>query len=109
MSWWTDLRDFAEGSISKQEGIVGRAMGIPSADDKRKQQQQIADQVKAYKDQTNLANQQLVDSRNATDVQNRLIQEKQIRSLRRNYRSQGVGMLGVGQPANQDMNTSLGG
>lgn len=62
-------------------------------------------EMEITKKQTELARQQKAEG----DVQKRRIQEKQIRSLRRNYRGRGLGMLGVGQPAAEDMNNTLGG
>lgn len=122
MSWWTDTRDAVEGIVTG--GIAGlwnkrvsdferkafnKITGRPSADEKRNQQYAMNDQIKAYQDQTALAKQQLDEARNATTAEKRRVEEKQIRSLRRNYRTQSVGMLGVGSPDTSDMNQKLGG
>ena len=122
MSWWTNVRDAAEGvltggiaglwnkGVSDFEGAAfNKVTGRPSSDEKRNQQYAMNDQVKAYQDQTALAKQQLDEARNATTAEKRRVEEKQIRSLRRNYRTQSVGMLGVGSPDTSDMNQKLGG
>lgn len=126
MSWWTKIRDtvetpfeqfghgvksIANSTANAGETIWNKVTNNPSAAEKRQQNQLITDQVNAYKQQTDLTRQQLNDARAETQVEQRRIQEKQIRSLRRNYRSPtaGVGLLGQGQPATEDMNTKLGG
>jgi len=124
MSLWTDIRDIGEtvltgglaGAFNKrignvEGGLFNKLLGRPSQDDIRNQRNAINDQIKAYKDQTALEQKQLDETRAQTDVAKRQVQEKQIRSLRRNYRSQGlgVGMLGTGQPAANDMSDQLGG
>lgn len=77
-------------------------------DREREAQRAINAQVKAYRDQTELARQELERTRGEQDIEKRRVQEKQIRSLRRNYRAQGIGMLGLGQPAANDMASRLG-
>ena len=104
MSWWTSFRDTIE-----KVATVGLYDPEKSRQQERDQRQLITSQINAYKEQTSLTKQQLDETRAQTDVENRRIQEKQIRSLRRNYRSQSVGMLGQGQPAAQDMSAKLGG
>ena len=96
------VRDFEEGAFNK---LTGRA----SSADQREQRNMVNDQIKAYQDQTALTRQQLDEARSATQAEKRRVEEKQIRALRRNYRSQGAGLLGVGSPASQDMNSKLGG
>jgi hypothetical protein len=115
MSWWTKARDAIESPFKKVEDFGGslfnKITGRPSAEQTRAQQQLVTDQVKAYQDQTNLERQQVDEARNSEAVEKRRIQEKQIRSLRRNYRapSSGAGLLGQGQPATDDINNQLGG
>jgi len=104
MSWWTDLRDTVE-----YVGTAGMYDPWKSRQNDRDQRNMVNAQIKAYQDQTALARQQLDEARAATDAEKRRVNEKQIRTLRRNYRAQGAGLLGVGQPANQDMNSQLGG
>jgi len=70
---------------------------------------QISDQIGAYKEQTELTRNQLNEARASQETEQRRIQEKQIRALRRSSRAAGAGMLGVGQPATQDIGTKLGG
>lgn len=126
MSWWTKIRDVGEGvltggiaglwnkNIGNWEGsLFNKVTGRPNAAQQRAQQQQIQDQVKAYQDQTNLERKQIDDARSAEESQKRLIQQKQIRNLRRSYRAPGstagVGMLGQGQPPTEDTSKQLGG
>jgi len=68
----------------------------------------INQQIKSYKDQTELTRKELANKRNETLAEKRRIEEKTIRGLRRNYRSPG-GMLGQGSPAASDMSSQLGG
>ena len=98
MSWWTNIRDTWTKVSSL--GLYDRERDLD-------QRRLVNSQIKAYQDQTNLAKQQLDESRKSTEAQSRRVQEKQIRSLRRNYRAQGL--LGVGNPATQDMSNQLGG
>lgn len=67
----------------------------------------LNEQIKAYRDQTELTKNQINAAKDAQQVEQRRIQEKQIRSLRRNYRAQGL--LGVGGPVAQDTSNKLGG
>lgn len=76
---------------------------------KRQAQRQINDQIKAYKDQTELTRKQLEDTKNEKLAEKRRVEEKQIRGLRRNYSARNTGLLGQGQPASQDMTNQLGG
>lgn len=104
MSWWTDLRDSVE-----KVATFGVYDPWKSRQADRDQRDMVNAQIKAYQDQTALARQQLDEARNATEAEKRRVNEKQIRTLRRNYRATGAGLLGVGQSANQDMDTKLGG
>ncbi len=104
MSWWTDLRD-------NVEYVASGTMYDPkkSRQNDRDQRDMVNSQIKAYQDQTAMARDQLNEARDATAAEKRRVNEKQIRALRRNYRAQGAGMLGVGEPATQDMDSKLGG
>ncbi len=104
MSLWTTIRNIAESPITATTGIIG---GILGNDDLKNQNKMVNDQIKAYKEQTALTRQQLDQTRAAQEVEKRRIQEKQIRSLRSNYRPAG-GLLGVGNPATNDMTNQLG-
>ena len=104
MSWWTDLRDTVE-----YVGTAGLYDPKKSRQADRDQRDMVNAQIKAYQDQTALARQQLDEARSQTQAEKRRVEEKQIRALRRNYRAQGAGMLGVGSPASQDMTDKLGG
>lgn len=104
MSWWTDIRD---------TGVEVATLGMYSPRDARHKEAEaryaINSQIKAYNEQTALARQQLNEARAQTNAEKRRVNEKQIRSLRRNYRAQGAGLLGVGNPATEDMGSKLGG
>lgn len=104
MSWWTDLRDTFE-----KVATGGLYDPWKSRQAERDQRDMINAQIKAYQDQTALERSRLDEARAATQAEKRRVEEKQIRTLRRNYRSQGIGMLGVGSPAADDMNAKLGG
>lgn len=99
MSWWTKLRD-------KYVNI--ETMGLKNPERDRETRGLIKDQIRSYQEQTNIAKDQLAQIRNEQDVQKRRIEEKQIRSLRRNYRAANVGLLGVGSPATSDTTSKLG-
>jgi len=91
----------------KATDILHGISGMPTADDKRNQQKMINDQIKAYKDQTDITRQELNSKRDQVASEKRRVEEKQIRSLRRNYRA--PGFLGGGESAQPDMTSKLGG
>lgn len=94
------LSDFATDAFHK-------VTGMPTEDEKRNQQRMMSDQIKAYREQTEITRKEVETKRNEQAVQKRRIEEKQIRALRRNYRSGGI--LGT-QPSTQpDMSSKLGG
>lgn len=92
-------------------GLVTDALhgisGVPTADEKRNAQKLMNDQIKAYKDQTDLARQELNEKRDQVAAEKRRVNEKQIRSLRRNYSS--PGFLGGSDSSQPDMTSKLGG
>lgn len=109
MSWWTNIRDVAEvvgtggiagafnKNIANAEGAAfNAATGRPSQDDLRNQKYGINDQIKAYKEQTALTQQEIDTARAQQDVEKRRINEKQIRALRNNFRPAG-GFLSSGR------------
>jgi hypothetical protein len=70
---------------------IGHAVtGIPTADEKRNAQKLIRDQVNAYKEMSEISKQEIASKKNELAVEKRRVDEKQIRSLRRNYRPQGI-------------------
>jgi hypothetical protein len=69
--------------------IFHKATGTPSSKEKRNQQSLINEQIKAYKDQTELAAKELATLKDQKDMEKRKINEKQIRSLRGSYRAPG--------------------
>jgi len=104
MSWWTDIRDDWE-----QAGSFGMYNPGKSRQADRDQRNMVNAQIKAYQDQTALEKQQLDQTRASAEVEKRRVQEKQIRSLRRNYSSPNTGLLGVGASDTSDMSQNLGG
>lgn len=82
--------------------------GIPTEDEKRHQKKAMREQMEAYKSQTELNRQMINEKRNAEAAEKRRIEEKQIRSLRRNYRPPGA-MLGGGATTGEGMSNKLGG
>lgn len=108
MSFWTSIRDAIESPATLATGIVGAASSFLNNNDSVKDQNRaVNEQIKAYKDQTALTKQQLDQTRSEQDVERRRIQEKQIRSLRSNYRPAG-GLLGIGNPPTNDTSNQLG-
>lgn len=106
MGWFGPVGDWL---TEKETDVAGKALGIPTADERRKSQQMINEQIKAYKDQTEITRQEINRKKGEEAVEKRRVEEKQIRALRRNYRSSGRGMLGSSGSAEQDMTTKLGG
>lgn len=88
--------------------IAHAVTGIPTAQQVRAQNTLVNDQIKAYREQTEITKGELARVKGEEDAQKRRIEEKQIRSLRRNYR---VGsLLTAGQEGgNEDMTSKLGG
>jgi hypothetical protein len=102
MSWWTDLRDAYE-----QFQTAGLYDPKASRRAEADQRYMMQDQMKAYKDQTELTRQEIDRKRAEGAAEKRRVEEKQIRSLRRNYRPQGL--LGSGASPTADTTTQLGG
>jgi len=113
MSIWDTVGDIVMGGgilkpvTDKVRDIGGKILGIPDADEKRRQQAAMNDQIKAYRDQTELSRQELNKAKDAQSTEQRRIQEKQIRALRRNYRPAGI--LTAASSSQNDMSTKLGG
>lgn len=103
MSFIDFFKDVIKQPFNVGKSILGAITGGGGNDDMRRM---MNEQMKAYKNQTELTRKELERTRGEADAQKRRIQEKQIRALRRNYRPQGL--LGVGEPASSDMSSSLG-
>lgn len=96
------------GSIwDKATDIAHQVTGIPTADQTRNQQKMMNDQIKAYREQTAITKQELAQKKGAEVAEKRRIEEKQIRSLRRNYRS--PSFLGGSDSGQAGMSSTLGG
>jgi hypothetical protein len=76
-------------------------------EDIKRQMDEIAFKTKDYRDQTELAKSEIARKQNEEVAQKRRIEEKQIRSLRQNYRAQSL--LGSGNTSMNDMTNKLGG
>lgn len=103
MSLWTKIRD----TLIKT-GTAGLIDPERARQAERQQKELIAQQMRAYREQTELTRQEIDRVRGEENTEKRRIQEKQIRSLRRSQRAQGIGMLGIGEPAAGDMSNKLG-
>lgn len=140
MSLWTAIRDTVESAVSTitpfdvrgesarkqtggiggaansvrnyEEGAFNKVTGRSSEDDKRNQQYMLNDQIKAYKDQTDLAEKELASKQAEKAVVKRQVNEKQIRALRNSYRPAGGFLASTTQAptlGNQgDQQTKLG-
>jgi len=105
MGW---LEMFAFGGLQdKATDVFHKVTGTPTEDEKRGQQKLLNDQVKAYREQSELTKSEIALKRGAEVAEKRRVEEKQIRSLRRNYR--GSGLMGGGVTGTTDMNNKLGG
>lgn len=80
---------FSDRIDDKLGGLYNKITHNPSAAERRQQSNMVNDQISAYKEQTNLAREQLNRTRDEATAQKRKIDEKQIRSLRRNFRPAG--------------------
>lgn len=94
---------------------AAHAAGVKTGEQKRAEANAVNEQIKAYKDQTELTRNEINRKKDEENVQKRRIEEKQIRSLRRNYSSRGLmnasppSSLGNPSSGSPDMNTKLGG
>jgi hypothetical protein len=86
---------------------VAKLTGGQTSGEKKKQKEAMNAQIKSYREQTNLANAEIARVKDSEQVEKRRIEEKQIRALRRNYRSQGF--LGTSQEEQVGMSQQLGG
>lgn len=102
MSWWTNLRDTAV-----EVGSAGMYSPRESRHKEAEARYAMNDQMKMYKEQTEITKQEIARKQNEEAVEKRRIEEKQIRTLRRNYRSSGI--LGGAASTQPDMNQQLGG
>lgn len=85
MSWWTKVRDTWE-----KVNTLGFYDPEKSRHEEADQRYQVNDQIKAYKDLTNLSREELSRKRDELVAEKRKISEKQIRRLRSNYRPAGL-------------------
>lgn len=99
---------FATDPLGITSNLYHAATGTPTAQERRSQQNAVNDQIKAYREQTEITKSEIARKKNEEVAEKRRIEEKQIRSLRRN---RGSSLLGT-QPTNDNdagMTTKLGG
>lgn len=95
MSIWGKITDFVTD-------IAHGVTGLPTARERRSQQNIMSEQIKAYREQTAIAKSEIDRKRGEEVIEKRRINEKQIRSLRRNFRP--AGFLDTGS----DVSNQLG-
>ncbi len=105
--WW-DPAGILTKSWDISTTLYHKATGIPTEKEKRRERHQINDQIRAYKEQSNLAREQLNEVRAQKEAEKRRVNEKQIRALRGTYRSRGL-LGGQVTPTEEGMSTKLGG
>lgn len=108
---WGGVKDVVgfipEQSANMTSKIWHGATGLPTSKEKREQKRMLNEQISAYREQTEIAKEQMNIAKEAQDVEKRRIQEKQIRSIRRN--SSMRGFLGTsGDQADAGINSKLG-
>jgi len=103
MGIFDTIGKIATGIVSPAGGILEKAFG---SKERNRANEIMNDQIKAYREQSEISKKQLDETRNQQEAEKRRINEKQIRSLRRNYRP--AGLLGVGSEGEQSA-TKLGG
>lgn len=92
---------------SKSLEMGEHALGLPTGKERKQQQQMLNEQISAYKQQTELSRQELNRAKDEQASENRRIQEKQIRTIRRN--SSLRGFLGSsGNESEPGMSSKLG-
>ena len=107
MSFWKKLGKLVYPLEKPIDKAYHSITGAPTSKQIRAQNNAINEQIQAYKDQTEITRQQVDKLKNEENNEKRRVEEKQIRSLRRNYRVQSfLGNQDSGEP---DMTSKLGG
>lgn len=88
---------------------IKHVIGLPTSGEVSKQKKEMNQQIKAYKEQTEIAKAEQNRLKDEEVAEKRRVQEKQIRALRRSNRSQNVGFLGTSQEYQQGQSSKLGG
>lgn len=96
-----------EYSGSSMSGQARELLTGVSDEDRDRQRRLMNEQIQAYKTETELTKQELAKKKDEQIAEKRRIEEKQIRALRRSYRTQGF--LGTQTSGEKDMSTKLGG
>lgn len=87
------LGDLFEGfkeTIGDAVDFGKELIGLPTRADRENQQRMMNEQIRAYREQTELTRQELARKKEETSAQKRRVEEKTIRSLRRNYRARSL-------------------
>ena len=105
MAWYDWVADTAEGGLGWAFGKNEYNKSQSSMNDINKG---FSDQIKAYKEQTELSQKELDKVRGAQEVEKRRINEKQIRALRNNYRPSGFLNNGNTLSENSQLPNKLG-
>lgn len=82
-------------------GLYHAVTGTPTAADRRRMNQAMNEQINFYKQQTSIAQNEIARKRDEQLAEKRRIEEKQIRSLRRNFRPAGFLESGTGDLADK--------
>jgi len=105
MAWYDWVT--GKGELEAVGKAYNKITGSPDASQRRAQQDQINQQMKAYKEQSEITRDELNAKRNEVASEKRRVEEKQIRNLRRNYRA--PSFLGGQDSAQPGMTDNLGG
>lgn len=100
------LSEFSQ-TLGEGIDIAKGLFGLPTSAEKEAQARMMNEQIRSYREQTELTRRELAAKRDETAAQKRRINEKQIRSLRRTTRAQGL--LGASQSNEADISSKLGG
>lgn len=87
--------------------ILHAVTGVPTASQKRDQASMVSNQVKAYKQQTELSNQVVMQAKQQQNTDRRRMSEKIVASMRRMRSSPST--FGQEQQQSGDLATTLGG
>lgn len=106
MGFFNDVGKFMEDPFGIASTVYHAATGAPTAAEKRSQAALAQAQIDAYKKQTQIADDAISAARDQEAVEKRRINEKQIRSLRRNYRP--AGFLDSNDATGDQLQNTLG-
>lgn len=96
--------DYTFHPIDTATDVFKKATGQPSDKEVKQQKQLLNDQISAYKEQTELSKQELNAAKDSQAAEQRRIQEKQIRAVRRNSSMRGF----LGSSGGSELDNKLG-